>query len=280
MHHLDFQLKDLPQALYDQATVDAGNFATFFVANNQFCGSGTFATLDSCPGILTARHVWDYVNELSTDGMVGYSISNDPHCFLVPKQTLTPMKLAERVTDEFGPDIEFVRLPDKQADSVHARKSFYNLSKAPAERKARALEPVGFSLIAGFPDEAKREHPGAYGFNAIVEQVGYGLITGVDERFERGEFDYLKLGISYTKNTRPPNDFKGVSGAGVWQFPVGKKAGEPMSAARYNDFYLIGVAYYQSPVVEGKRFIHAHGQSTVYDFLHRKASEWRTSKNQ
>jgi hypothetical protein len=278
MHTFDFQFKDLPQALYDQATVDAGNFATFFVANNQFCGSGTFATLDGCPGILTARHVWDYVDELSTDGRVGYAISNEPHCHLVPKQTLAPMHLAKRVTDEFGPDIEFVRIPAKQAESVQARKSFYNLSKAPEIRKARALAPVGFSLIAGFPDEAKREHPGAHGFKAIIEQVGFGIITAVDERFERGEFDYLKLGISYTENTRPPSDFKGVSGAGVWQFPIGKKAEEPLSAMRYEDFYLIGVAYFQSPVIEGKRFIQAHGQSTIYDFLHRKAAEWQMPK--
>ncbi len=93
------------------------------------------------------------------------------------------------------------------------------------------------------------------------------MVTGVDLRFEDNGFDYLNLGVSYGGASKAPQSFEGVSGAGVWQFPLGKKAEEPLTALRYDEFYLIGVAFFQSPIVDGKRFIRAHGQETIYRFL-------------
>jgi len=184
------------------------------------------------------------------------------------------MNLVERKTDEFGPDIEFIRLTQHTANSVRTRRSFYNLSKEIEARKTKAMSPVGFSLISGFPDETKREHAGQYGFKAVTEHCGFGMITGVDKRFEKEGFDYLELGASYSSPDEPPNDFRGVSGAGVWQFLVCKNANEPMSQARYHDFVLMGVAYYQTSVENGVRHIRAHGQHTLYDFMNKKAAEW------
>jgi hypothetical protein len=271
----EFQLRDLPQGVLDEATREAGNFATFIVAGDALCGSATFVMLGDCPGLLTARHVWDLANERSKpDGLIGFSIADDPHCYQVRKETLVPMNLVSRRSDEFGPDIEFIRLAPAHVSAIRTRRSFYNLSIDPVGRKAKALSPVGFSLIAGFPDEEAKSHPGKYGFQALTEQVGIGLISGVDRRFEKDGFDYLELAVSYKPPARSPKSFGGVSGAGIWQFPVGKKLEEPMSATRYKDFYLIGVAFYQSPIADDGRFIRAHGQATIYDFLTSKASDF------
>ncbi len=277
MPHFDATLAQLPQALFDDATRDVHSFTTFFVANNKLCGSGTFATLNGVHGILTATHVWELVEKLSAkDGMVGYSISDDPHAHIVRRDTLIPMNLVSHRTIEYGPDIEFIVIPPAQVGSVLTRRQFYNLSKNPAQRKAQTMEREGFALIAGFPHELERDHPGAYGFDKIIEQHGLGFITGANKREERDGFDYLELGVTYNEQTHPPQSFGGVSGAGVWHFTLFKHDHEPISAARYDPsmFFLMGVAFYQSDIIAGQRFIRAHGQATIYDFLNQKAADW------
>jgi len=276
--HFDATLAQLPQSLFNEATKDVGSFATFFVAGNKLCGSGTFAMLQGYHGILTAKHVWELVEKLSSeDGQVGYSISDGAHAHIVSRATLVPMNVVTRLTDEYGPDIEFILIPPDQVESVLARRQFYNLSKTPDQRQAQTLEREGFALIAGFPHELERDHPGASGFEKIIEQCGLGLITGADKREERDGFDYLELGVTYNEKTNPPKSFGGVSGAGIWHFKVFKKENEPISAARYDpsQFLLMGVAFYQSAISSGQRFIRAHGQSTIYGFLNQKAATWR-----
>lgn len=273
----DATLGELPQSLFYAATKDVASFATFFVANNKLCGSGTFAMLNGRYGILTAKHVWELVEELSAeDGKVGYSISDEPHAHIVPRDTLVPMNLVSRQTEEFGPDIEFIVIPPNQVASVLARCQFYNLSKNPAQRQAQTLERESFALIAGFPHELENEQPGAYGFDKIIEQRGLGFVTGADKREERGGFDYLELGVTYNEKTNPPKSFGGVSGAGIWHFKIFKNESEPLSAVRYDpsQFLLMGVAFYQSEISAGQRFIRAHGQKTIYDFLNAKAAAW------
>lgn len=279
--HFHATLAQLPQSLFNEATKDVRSFTTFFIADNKLCGSGTFATLHGQYGILTAKHVWELVEKWSAeDGKVGYSISEDPHAHIVPRATLVPMNLVSRRTDEYGPDIEFIIIPPDQVESVLARCQFYNLSKNPTQRQAQTLEREGFALIAGFPHELENDQPGAYGFDKIVEQHGLGFITGADKREERDGFDYLELGVTYNEKTNPPQSFGGVSGAGVWHFKLFKKDDEPISAARYDpsQFLLMGVAFYQSAITAGQRFIRAHGQTTIYEFLNQQAAAWRAPR--
>jgi hypothetical protein len=275
--HIDATLSQLSPSLLDEATRDVRSFTTFLVAGNKLCGSGTFATLQGYHGILTAKHVWELVEKLScVDGKVGYSISDDPHAHIVARDTLIPMKLVSRQSEEYGPDIEFVVIPPDQVGSVLARRQFYSLSKTPEQRMANVLGRETFAVIAGFPYELDREHPGAYGFDKIIEQHGLGFLTGADKREERDGFDYLELGVTYNEETNPPQSFGGVSGAGVWHFQLFKEGDKPISEARYDpsQFLLMGVAFYQSPITAGQRFIRAHGQNTIYKFLNQKAAAW------
>lgn len=74
-------------------------------------------------------------------------------------------------------------------------------------------------------------------------------------------YDYLDFEIDYSANYDGPESYKGFSGAGLWQIVVGR---EPNGTLKVLETLLSGVAFYQSPIQDGKRIIRCHGRQSIY----------------
>lgn len=256
------QYSELPQALLDETITQLRNFSTCFVVENKLAGSGTFVRVNGIPGILTAQHVWRNVVELAgATREVGLLIAHTGHTFTVPLDTLVP-RLKPTVADsDRGPDLQFVELPRAKLGEIEARKSFFNLSVDSSQRLEEAESRHGLLVVMGFPDnrirtiedklERRRSH--------VFFNLGLGVLQ---ERVEEREgFDYVDLNTGPSKTS---NDYRGVSGGGVWRVIYAKRLEDSAKDAFIKTLLLCGVAFYQSEMRGDSRLIRAHGPQSLY----------------
>jgi len=263
------KLGELPLALLEGPFSEIRHFGTSFIFGNKLIGSGTFVRLDGEHYILTARHVWSHIKKLVIDDSeIGIQIADYGHRFTVPFKMLTPAIDLQPKSDAFGPDIELVKIPLAKLGDIKARKSFYDLSLHRRRRHAAAKDRLGVFLITGFPEELSNSDSTPE--NTPLKLFMLGMILGKDRTRKRNGFDYWELETQSTKN-KPPRDYGGVSGAGVWKVVLKKKRSDPLSTAKLVDFYLCGVAFYQSGLRKGWRFLRAHGPDTIYKIIPRLA---------
>lgn len=260
------RLGELPTQLFEEPFSLIQHHATAFVVNHELAGSGTFVRVAGRSGILTARHVWDHVVSTSKDRRVGLQITNDKHEFLLEIDKLTPRLDVLRKTKAFGPDIEFIELPWPAIGAIEARKSFYNLSLRSQQRRKAAKGMFGFVIISGFPAERVSHQLNDKLRTRVLKLFGLGMIVGKDRTRHCGKFDYWEMKVEIKDEKNAP-DYRGVSGAGVWRAVLQKKIGADYSTAKLDDFYFAGVAFYQSDVKGGWRFIRSHGPETVYTLV-------------
>lgn len=248
-----------------EALNELRQFATFFVIDGKLVGSGTFVRVNGIPGILTARHVWDHIVRLKPK-RVGIQVSEKRHRFSIDLDLLLPMLNLRRRSEAFGPDIEFIRLPDRDAGSIQAVKSFYNLDVDRSARLKLASSSLGAQLISGALAEMSRnvvKPNGAHDY--LVVKVG-GLFLERGRKIQRSKFDYWEMPVEADANGAP-NSYGGVSGGGVWKVILGKAPSADLSASKITGIFLSGVAFYQSAVKNNRRFLRAHGSDVVYKIL-------------
>jgi hypothetical protein len=225
-----------------------------------YLGTGTLVDLERVRGILTAQHVAAAFPE---GGTIGFGFRENEHALTVKSDRLDVKVIATPSTPASGPDLAFVRLPPPEESTIASVKSFVNLSRG--EERVRLLGPEtdrGFWCLAGCAGERVVREPSTAGFEVVLGCHGDIGWTGVDRRFddELG-FDYLELSVDYSSVDKPPQDFGGYSGGGVWHIPARESAERKIVA---ENPLLAGVMFYQGPVTGGRRFIRCHGPRSVY----------------
>ena len=74
----------------------------------------------------------------------------------------------------------------------------------------------------------------------------------------------LDFEVSYGEKVQSPPTYKGVSGGGIWRVFLRRIGNDTFELV---DVVLVGVAFHQSPVQDGKRVITGHGPESVYGQL-------------
>jgi hypothetical protein len=260
-------LLKVPELLDDVFQAIRG-YSTSFIVNNALIGSGTFVRIGGTAGLLTARHVWNKLCELTReDPLIGLQLYDHRHAFFIDRRTLVPLFSTESKTTAFGPDLEFVKIPLARIAAIEAsQKMFYNLSKNRPERHRNALTRYGFLVISGFPEEMATKKTVDESSVPLLRLYNLGMIVAKTRSRRKCRFIYWEM---QTEIGTKPRGYGGVSGAGVWRVVLEKKIGTPFSSAKLRSMTLGGVAFYQSDIKKGWRFIRAHGPDTIYRILPR-----------
>lgn len=218
----------------------------------EFAGCGTLVRIEESRHILTAAHVWSYLRKFERVGLTLYP--NRDQRFAIATSEIDAAT-TDPLTDDFGPDVCFLRIPPLSVGTIEAVKTFYNLSI----RKAKSLsaEPDnqhGPWALMGVPavfGEFSRSH-------ASFDHTAFLLPPGTG--FERDGWDYVDFEVYVeTPTSAAPPSFGGVSGGGLWQLRIN---GSIVRGAE-----LEGLAFYQSEVKQNLRTIRCHGRRTVYRIM-------------
>jgi hypothetical protein len=223
------------------------------------CGSGTFVATGGRRCLLTAEHVWRRVQRygpwllLTLDHSVSASRE---HPLAVDVQFMGPPRyITTRASDEWGPDLALLHLPDLYAEKAQEAKAFYNLD---ARREAALASDVshttGLWAVLGAPAEHSSVEPEG----RVMQTYVFG--STIKRATVRDGFDYLDLTI---KGRMKPalRSFGGVSGAGLWRCNLRRS---PTGTVESDQPALEGVAFYERLDREGRGFIRCHGRASIY----------------
>jgi hypothetical protein len=250
---------------------ELANFSTSFVnldvhneqADAGLGGSGILIFAGGKHAILTADHVLGYLPKRGEVGLV-FSTMYSPqvHSFTIDMAWTEKITIARGSTDFDGPDIGILLIPAPIASRIMVYKSFYNLSKRRDQiLSCTPLIENGIWFLCGMPVEWTKDSPPVYGFQRVKEFRGICGVGIVTIEAEKKNFDYLTFEVKYNETYESPQDFKGMSGSGLWHIIVGKSEdGDPI----VNDKILSGVAFYQSDIENGCRKIICHGRKSIY----------------
>lgn len=241
----------------------------------EVAGSGTLVTIDGRDAILTAHHVIDH---LPTTGEVGL-IFPTPFSAQLQRPTID-MSFAQKVSiargtsKSDGPDLALLLLPQPEAGTIRASKSFYNLSK---RRDGTLSHPIRIDLgvwcLCGMVHEWTMDAAPERGYDTV--KIFQGICGGgvVRTEYERNGFDYLEFEARYGPSYEGPQSFEGFSGGGLWQLLLSKSEGGEIML---RDKLFAGVAFYQSTLENGVRIIKCHGRKSIYgaviDVMNKRAS--------
>jgi hypothetical protein len=266
-----FQLGDLQSqvpSLLTEAFDVIRSHSTSFIVNSALIGSATFVRIGKHAGFLTAKHVWERLCELTDkDPMIGIQLYLRRHGFFIDRTKLVPLFETKRKTKAFGPDLVFLKIADVDLGPIEAsEKVFLNLSKTAMNRYRQAASRFGFLIISGFPEAMTKPRVSVAPNARLLGLFNLGMMVAKTRSRRKWTYDYWEM---QTEVGTQPRDYGGVSGGGVWRVVLQKKLGEPVLAARIQSISLCGVAFYQSDVKAGWRFIRAHGPDSVYVRLRR-----------
>ena len=263
-------LKDIPNELVEAVIRDLGDYTVAFFdmeitqkANSNklgLLGSGTLVSLGEKRAILTAHHV---IKNLPTTGSVGVFLgpTNAPHSLEV--QALTSLGMARGTNNSVGPDIGAIVLAPHIADSIAAKKSFYNLGK----RRDRLLgsPPVaesGFWMIQGFVAELSVMKPEWHGMTRFYYNFSALSSPSKSERIDA--YDFFDILVSKTGVANAPRNWGGISGGGLWQVELKRNEGVLETCPPL----LSGVAFYQAAPTESGYAVRCHGRESIYRTLY------------
>ena len=286
------KLGQVPKAMEDEITAELASYTTHILFAGRYFGSGTFATIDGCYGVLTASHVVKKgvlfaeeaqraLNEKRHKARrnpntakltMSLNIANHPHNFSIPLSVVHPVLIGDGDDSPTGPDLAFVLLPPQCIGEIRAKKSFWPISKEPDVRIEAFDQRVGFVVAMGLPGERAILQPGSHGFARLIELNYEGHFGAVDRHRKRGKHDYLDIAIGSKSHPLTPHSYGGMSGGGVWHVVFGRQAADPAKKLVYQPPALVGVAYYEYEVDDGKIGLHAHGPKSIYRVLPREVS--------
>lgn len=229
-------------------------------------GSGALVTVGSIHGILTAAHVLVELPEKGRVGLVRFPMRQP----IALRQTID-MDYAEKLviradswTDN-GPDLGFLKLSPEDVGTIKARNLFFDLGmKRDSILSGKLPDPPFFDGISGMIAEwtadltPEREYARVKSFGAM-----YGIGRVVKEH-EASGFDLLDFEVTYGPGVDSPSSFGGMSGGALWRvYCSDNNNSHPIVL----DKVIVGVAFYQSEVVQQKRIITCHGPQSIYGRL-------------
>ena len=151
--------------------------------------------------------------------------------------------------------------------TLKAKKSFFPLSATTPKFFNDTHPKTGtVCCLFGAPVELAQETGERGTFDHILQATQFAARAQVIEEANIDDFDYLKVGLFAGQHGFPLN-FQGFSGGGLWNFPLlmNSDIGESSMSSLYSE--LVGVAFFQSAVMEGTRRITCHGPRSIYNTL-------------
>jgi len=225
----------------------------------KLAGTGSLAIVSDSPGILTAAHVWEDILKFAVK--IGLTLTdNINHRFLIDVHAIVPTIIRPTAPrwDEWGPDMAFLCLPSEFVGGIKAFQVFENLRK-PA--KPLSVESIECWVAMGTPNE----------LGTFTQTHAEVQISGdfVDPRCHfRGDHDYYDFQVDTTR-AGMPKSLGGFSGGGLWRVLVHCS---PVTGKIDWSQRLMGVIFWQSPIVNGQRFIRCHGAKSLLDLAEKVAS--------
>jgi hypothetical protein len=121
-----------------QISQDISNFTMGFarltakngIEDAESAGSGTFVTIGSLHGVLTAAHMIEHLPKEGPVGLITHI--EDPSRFAKQRIAMEHCQseiMRAAAFDDKGPDLAFLRLPQESIGWIAAKSSFYNLKK-------------------------------------------------------------------------------------------------------------------------------------------------------
>lgn len=218
----------------------------------ELAGSGTLVAFGESHYILTASHVWERV--LKGAVKVGITLTdNISHRFLMDVAAIVICGAPRAAASEdWGPDLIFLRIPEEHLGTIKAYQSFYDPEVD--GKKSLNVNHVEMWVLMGAPaafGKFTRIHADIE-INGLFANIGPGC-------YNRGDFDYYDLEMNLSAPGVPAS-FGGVSGGGLWRVMAHCScSGGNIDWLRI----LEGVAFYQSPIVGGRRIVRCHGPKSI-----------------
>ena len=172
-----------------------------------------------------------------------------------------------------GPDLAVLILPDSEIGEITARKSFFDISVNREEKLADSLAFGGLWAVAGSPKHYERALGPSHGFSVVTEHPCIVFYTGLRDRYDHGDFDFLHLGVQGDYSDKIPDSFRGMSGGGVWKVCVLR---ERMTLAWSVDFMetvLAGVVFYETRSNGKPDGLRCQGGKSIYNRVFEKVRE-------
>lgn len=275
---IDVPFKDIPQTVLDEVGAALQHYFVPILGlisekptdPLNLIGSGTLVKIGSGHYILTAAHVWDAATRFPT---VGLSLTTYESWFSIPRDVISASTLQGASFGEFGPDLSLLRIPPALMSRIAAHKSVLDL---PWQRQAFLTDPLamdfGIWAVTGMSEAISAVRARPEQGDIVADAQGRAFFSGVAGTQDREGWDYVELSADMGLADVPPS-FHGVSGAGLWQVPlsVSKTGGIVWNGRkRFN-----GVAYWESDVVDGHRFIRCHGPRSLFE---RAWAQWELPK--
>ena len=230
-------------------------------------GSGTLVCIDGRCGILTAHHV---AHVLSGRDHLGLAISQHPHEWKVNVELIRIVDVSEPVSDEFGPDLSFIELPERDVARIKGLSNLAFLPLLPNRQSLLENPPSrdeGIWVICGVPGELTENETADAGFNSILSFGHFSHFSRSCEVYDRNGFDYAELEINYSEKSISPRNLHGISGGGLWQVLLERS--ETGTDVCYMGL-LSGVAFFQEELINEKRHLRCHFRESIYRQLFNK----------
>lgn len=264
-------ITDLPATTIDTACDHIAQYTValnrVFRYNNkvdsQLIGTGTLVTIAGIDCILTADHVLAALQESDRLSLMS-SFKGEPRGHTFRLSHLGICRIARGATDETGPDIGVIVLPQKNIGALRSEKIFYNVDKR-AERFAGGYLPLdhGFWFNCGIIGETQKILDPQSRFQSLKGYEGLCGASANPCESEDSAFDYLEVRIDYGLNRSDlPTSFGGMSGGGLWQVLLNRT---PTGAIEPKDYVLSGVTFFQTALEQGVRKLRCHGRKTIYE---------------
>jgi hypothetical protein len=220
-------------------------------------GSGTLVQANGAFGILTAAHVVrDFIQKGERaigiafyDGFKGREKVRlgVHHTWIAPED------------GSDGPDLAVIVLNPNDASRLSNTHPFYRLDAPDRQAQMRmfTVDEGGWLVVGGVGEwsQGPVRPEGSHNVKAFG-----GLIVGPEFKRERVSepHDYIETEINYRDNPdATPRSFGGMSGGGAWHLLP--------SPENTLVFYLGGVIFYQSALVDDRRTVYCHGRRSVYN---------------
>lgn len=224
-------------------------------------GSGTLVRVGRARGIITAAHVWE---AMECHDRVGFYLNSTRRSEIQSALALTSDLVTTIVEakprDEAGPDLAFIKLPDRTASLLEMHGVFLNVDRHrdivdEQTKTDDATHDAVVGMIAEWePSVTMRGEARVVRLNALTNVgVAWDLEDG------REGCDRLRFTPMPEQGFMLPNSYGGVSGGGLFRVFVNEESESRVS--------LFGLAYWET-MKDGKADeIICHGPQSIYGKL-------------
>jgi len=231
-------------------------------------GSGTLVRIGKLAGVLTCSHVIEQIMKATKIGFLCFSVRPEQTQATMIETSLLepPLSIGSRPWTSDGPDLGFVRLPDRFMPTLEALASVLDLRKQADERdragpKGTFQGEVLCGVIAEFAFASTvEEHTSKMIFPGFIVPGQVCALPEIDG-YDRLAFHPPNVFDDGTQ----PHSYAGTSGGSLWRVWVEQSED---GGTRLAERRLLGVPYYETELSPDKsRSIVSHGPQSIYERL-------------